>query len=127
MASITGPIDGLIACTFLHAIGPPKALKERITVWQLPGLDGYGAQRLGLGDAEFGFTAVLHGTEAAVDAWIAKIERLQSRIVSAFDDWLKTHTKLLVTRVEQPVKTPALSHIGAVRGEVNLFGVTHSQ
>ena len=130
MPSITRPLDDqtslTIPCTFLHAVGSPQNLKERVTVWQLPGLDGYGAQRLGKGDAPFGFTAVRYASESVVEGWIIDMEALQGQIVSAVDDWNRAHTNLLVSRVGQPVKTPALSHLGTTRGEVNLFGVTHA-
>ena len=123
-ASITRPINDTILCTFLHG-QPPERLKERVSTWGLPGLDGYGAQRMGLGNAPFAFVAVLYGTEAAIDTWIIRIASIQAQIVSVRDDWNKPHFKLLVTRVEEPQKTPAISHLGTVRGEVQISGVTH--
>ncbi len=123
-ASITRPTNDTIACTFLHG-QPPERLKERVSTWGLPGLDGYGAQRMGLGNAPFTFVAVLYGSEDAVDAWIIRIASTQAQIVRVVDDWNNPHAKLLVTRVERPIKTPAISHLGTVRGEVQLSGVTH--
>ncbi len=123
-ARITSPTQSVISCTFLHG-QPPERLKERVSTWGLPGLDGYGAQRMGRGNAPFAFVAVLYGTEAAIDTWITRVAAIQAEIVSVIDDWNKPHAKLLVTRVEEPIKTPAISHLGAVRGEVQLSGVTH--
>ena len=81
---------------------------------------------MGLGDSAFGFTAVLYGLEAAVELWFGRIQSCQGTIVAVRDDWNRLYLKLMVTLVEAPVKEPARSIQGDVRGEVQLFGVTHA-
>ncbi|MBE3131960.1 MAG: hypothetical protein IMZ55_00675, partial [Acidobacteria bacterium] len=41
--------------------GWPPGLKQRVATWQTPGIAGYGAQLLGLGDGEFQLSAVKFG------------------------------------------------------------------
>lgn len=122
-ASITSPTEGIIPCTFLHG-PPPGVLKERVSIWSLPGLDGYGAQRLGLGNAPFTFTAVLYSSLDDVVAWLIRIASTQSHIVGVVDDRNKSHSNLLIRLVEEPDIIPAISHVGTFRGEVQLSGVT---
>jgi len=117
MATIGG-----ITCTFVKpdfVRGP----KQRLEVWQSPGLDGYGAQSLGLGDAEFRVTAVFYEVSADVEAWFRLLELLQGTIVSITDDWGLTYTGLLIVRVGEPLRRAAWGVDFDTRGELRIEGV----
>lgn len=101
MASIGG-----VACNYVK--GFARSLKWRLDVWQVPGLNGYGAQNLGTGESEFSFTATYYGTAAAVNVFIAAIEALQGSTVTIVDDWGITYTYMMVTRVGPAARRTAV-------------------
>lgn len=112
---------GGVACDFVR--GDLRAVKERVEIWQVPGLDGYGAQKMGLGDSDFLFTAVLHDSVANVTSWITNLAVLQGAVVSIVDDWGVTFTNCLITRVGIPRRTPFAHGTIACRAEVDVEGV----
>lgn len=113
---------GGVACDFVR--GDLRALKERVEVWSVPGIDGYGAQKLGLGDADFLFTGVIHDTVANVTAWVAAIAALQgTALVSIVDDWGVTFTNCLITRVGMPRRSAWKDGSIACRCELDVEGV----
>lgn len=118
MAAIGG-----VTCTFVR----PEAVhgpRPRGQVWQMPGVDGYGAQVLGEGDSDFRFVAVYYAASAALaDAWIRSIEDLQYSVVSVTDDFALTYTNLLITRVTQPRVQAAIAPSITTRAEVTVEGV----
>jgi len=113
---------GGVSCDFVHR-RQVADLKERVDVWQVPGVSGYGSQLLGRGDAEIIFVGVKFGTNAAVNTWKASIEALQglSSLVTIVDDWGDTHSSLVLTRVDV-IKTADQGN-GGCRGEVTVRGV----
>ena len=111
---------GGVGCDMLK--GDLPALKTRLEVWQVPGLDGYGAIDLGLGDARGEVRAIKHDTPAAVYAWVAAIEALQGTVVNMIMDWGITYTQVLIERVSAPQVTAAIGYGGA-RGEIAIQGV----
>lgn len=119
------PSAGSVTCDLLS--GPAPELRERVETWQVPGIDGYGAQKLGKGDAEYTFRAVLFGTAADIDAWYVTVQALQGTIVTVTDDWATAAGTILVTKVSQLRKTTAKGVKGGVafqaRGEVLIEGV----
>jgi hypothetical protein len=89
---------GGVTCTFLS--GGIQDLKEETEVWRTPGIDGYGAQKKGLGDSAFQFVAVLYDSAANSEDWIRDLEALQGSAVSAEDDFELSYYHLLVTQVQ---------------------------
>jgi len=114
---------GGIECTFVK--GEVRGLKPRGVVWQVPGLNGYGAQVLGLGDAEFEFRAILYSTLAVVETWFRTIEALQFSTVSIVDDGAITYTNLMITSVGIPQRQVAIDPGASydTRGEITVSGV----
>jgi hypothetical protein len=98
---------GGVSCRFLS--GDVGDLKERIEVWQLPGIDGYGAHLIGKGNSPFVFVATLIDSYANCLTWRDNIEALQGTIVEAEDDFVTTYTDLLVLSVNGWNVTPALT------------------
>lgn len=90
------PTIGGVSCDILR--GTPEPLGEVVEVWRLDGVDGYGARKLGQGDAPFVFRALKFDTLANINAWIASLKALQATVVSATDDHGTTTSGLLVTR-----------------------------
>ena len=117
MASI-----GAQSCTFVHDRGR-KGPRQRTIIWQNPGMDGYGAQTLGEGDAEFQVEAVLYDTTANIDTWAAAIEAMQGTVISIVDDRGTTHTSNLIVNVAAPMRTPALASGVEERASIMISGV----
>lgn len=113
---------GSVSCDMLK--GVPRGLKTRLDVWQVPGLNSYGAQNLGTGDATFTFIAIKYDTDANIDTWKASIEALQGTLVSAENDHSDTFTLLLVTAVGALAKKGVIYGGAArVRGMIRISGV----
>ena len=70
-------IVGGVGCDIMRGEAPAK--KERLRLWQVPGIDGYGAHADGLGDSAFVFVATKYGLRAAVETWSAAIEAPSER------------------------------------------------
>jgi hypothetical protein len=120
MASVGG-----ITCDIVRP-NTPTANKQRVETWVVPGLNGIGAQKLGLNDAEWEFTLVEFDTKANVFSWAASIEALQGTIITIVDDWDRTYLLMLMTGASHPVRTPAIhaKTLGAtgVRCEMTIKG-----
>ena len=116
MASVGG-----LACTFVRGSAPSN--KERVSVWAVPGLDGYGAHLQGLGDSEFRFRVVNYSSPAGVHTWAGLIEAMQGTVIAIVNDWAETWTGFLVLRVSPPRITAEYGNLGA-RGEIEIEGVT---
>jgi hypothetical protein len=118
MASVGG-----ISCTFVK--GEVNGLRLDTTVWRVPGINGFGAQTLGLGGSSFAFRSIVFGTAAQVDAWYRAIEALVGYAISIVDDWGLTHTGCLLTRTEIRPRRFRTNHdsLGACRGEMVIEGV----
>ena len=114
------PSIGGVTCTFVKGEAPLP--KQRVMLWHVPGVDGYGAQRMGLGDSEFQFVCVYYGSPANVLAWALAVQALQGTLVSVTNDWGNTYLRCLVLKIGEPKYTPALFQGGA-RGEIVVQGV----
>lgn len=112
---------GGVGCDIVRGEAPAK--KERLRLWQVPGIDGYGAQAEGLGDSPFSFVGIKYGSRAAVEAWTAAIEALQGTVISVVNDWATTYTNCLIQHVSVPRITAALNTGVAARGEIRVEGV----
>lgn len=115
MASVGG-----LACSIVR--GNLTAKKIRTNVWEVAGINGYGAQQAGYGDSPFRVTAVLYSTAAGVQTWANLLAAMQGSVVTIINDWGNTFTGCLLVRVSEPQKTPAVG-AGGCRGEVILEGV----
>ena len=107
--------------------GVPTPVRQRVVIWQVPGINGYGAMTLGTGDSEFMIDAVFYcADDAAADAAIAAVIALQGTIITITDDWGNTWPNALIVRVEQPVKEPMIwgGYSTAVRMETKLKCLT---
>ena len=110
-----------IECDFLRG-RPIAGNKERVEEWSTAGVDGYGAQLLGLGDTSFTLTVVKYGEPAAVETWLTALEGTQGDVGTIIDAWETTHQNCLVTRVHGLKKTAEVGN-GGCRGELQVEGV----
>lgn len=118
---------GGVSCDMVK--GNARGLKQRVEVWQLPGIDGYGAHKVGQGDAEFSFLGIKYDTAANVQSWVAAIEALQGTVVSIVDDWGVTFTPCLIVSVGRPRRMAAVRPGSSYtcRGEIEVLGVVVTQ
>lgn len=94
---------GGVECTFVK--GAAREPTERVVTYQVPGIDGVGAQLLGLGDSAFRFRAILYGTKEELNTWMASINAKKEELVVIVDDWGDSYDKCLIVRVSPPRKT----------------------
>ncbi len=123
MPSITNVTDSPgvpITCDYVR--GRIGELQQRIETWQVAGMNGYGAQQLGLGDSQFAIVVVRYGSEANVDVWLSQIAALQGKRATVVDDWDATHANLLINRVQVQPKVAEAGN-GGCRGEARIEGV----
>lgn len=103
---------GGTSVTFLR--GSVGGLRQRVELWQVPGLNGYGALRLGTGQADFSFRAIHFGSLATLVSLLSTIEGKQGTSVTLVDDRGTSHTSCLITSVGKPEWAPIT---GAPSGE----------
>jgi hypothetical protein len=117
------PQIGSTLCTFLR--GTPPAQKQRVELWEVPGVDGYGAQLTGRGDAPFRLQAVLLSNASGCRTWGAALMALQGQVVSLTNDLGFTASGCLITRVSPLQVTTAWQPGTAIthRGEIEIEGV----
>jgi len=96
--------------------------KSRVSLWQVPGVNGYGAHDLGQGESGFVYRAIKYGTEAECRTWAGQMQALQGTVLTIVDDWDATHELMLVARVTRPILSAAIGYGGA-RCEVMVQGV----
>ncbi len=114
MASIGG-----ITTTIMR--GTPPTTKPRVDTWQVPGLDGYGAQLLGEGDSEFDLTTIFYAaSDAAANSKIASCENLQGQLVNVITDFGDTYPNVLVVHMDPAIKRPMIYQgSNAIRVEIH--------
>jgi hypothetical protein len=114
---------GGVHCTFVH--GHPSRPKQRLMLWRVPGIDGYGAQAMGYNDAEFEVVAVLYSNDEGILLWKLALESMQGTIVTITNDLGITFTRCLITDVS-PMRSMAARAAGGItqRGEIKIHGVT---
>ena len=113
---------GEVQCTFIKGHAPK--VKMRVELWRVPGLNGYGAQALGLQDSPFEFTAILYSNAAGVLAWKEALEALQGTIISIVNDLGITYANCLILKLSNLKSIPALAPGGITqRGEITIEGV----
>ena len=119
------PSIGAVTCTFVR--GTPHVGVQRVHVWETAGIDGYGAQLLGLGDCPFQVLAVC--VDAApfgvgytnVAQWGQNIQALQGTIVSIINDWGTTYQKCLIAKTSQ-IRISVFGN--GAKGEILIEGVS---
>ena len=114
---------GGVSCDMVK--GVLQAPTERVESYQVPGIDGVGAQLLGLGDSPFRFRAIKYGTNAELNTWIAAIQALKGDTITIVDDWGDSHANCLIARLGAPQKRPA-SDVNKCRCEILVEGVVDS-
>lgn len=112
---------GAVACSFVKGECPP--LGQRVRVYQTPGHTGYGASKLGLGDAPFRVSAIMFGFKAALDTWLALIQSTQSTTVTITNDRSQAFANCLIKQVGAPVWGPAKNSLSNYRVEIPIEGV----
>ena len=117
--------------TFDIIRGLPAPLKTVVETWRVPGLDGYGAQRQGLGDAEFALSTVAYVADnAAANALIAAASALQGTVVDVLDNWATQYSHVLIAGVDASdpgaKKAVRRNNAAAVRVEIRWKMVTAS-
>ena len=115
MSAIGGQV-----CTFVR--GHLADGRQRVRVWEVPGLNGYGAKRMGLGDSDWSVLAEIKSTSAVCNAFIANIEAMQGSIVTIVNDWGDTFLNCLITKVGRPEKAAEIRYGGA-RVRIRIEGV----
>jgi len=115
------PYIGSVAC--YRVIGTLPVPKMRLAVWTVPGLNGYGAQDMGLQDQAFEVTAVLYDINVNVHSWKDALCALQGQIVTIIDDHGETTANCLIVEVGQAKIEAALGPTFDQRGEVPIRGV----
>lgn len=91
--------------------GMPQQFKQTVETWRVPGLDGYGAQTLGQGDAEFELETVAYFfNNAAANATIDASEAMQGTVVNLVDDFGDEYDSALVTNVQVLPKQPCIKN-----------------
>ena len=102
---MSGTVGG-VACDIVAGDGQQKM--TRGDVWQVAGLDGYGAMDLGLGDGRGQFRLVKFGLIAALRTWAGLIEALKGGDpVTIVNDFATTYSDFEILEVSAPQFTPA--------------------
>ena len=99
-------------------------MTQRLKTWQTAGVSGYGAKKLGQGDAAFQVNAVLYTTSnAAAQTWLALIQAARGTIVTITNDAGVAFANCLIQQVGPPIVKAAVSSATAVRAQIQLSGV----
>lgn len=102
--------------------GEPVFLAQRVDTWIVPGLDGPGAQNLGLGDGEFPLTTIVYKNNLSdANTLIDAARELQGTVVDIVDDWGDVYPNILVKRVDPRVAKKAVRKDGQSRIRVQIF------
>ena len=80
---------------------PPNPI-PRVDEWQVPGIDGYGEQLMGQGNAEFemGLESCL-SSNADANAWIDALTNLVGTTISFSDNWGDTYYNYFLKDVDR--------------------------
>jgi hypothetical protein len=73
--------------------GFPATMQQRVDMWQTPGIDGYGAQKIGRGNGEYALSTITYKTsDADANSHIAACAALAGTVVSITDEWGDTYS-----------------------------------
>ena len=101
---MAGSIGG-IACSFVK--GECQPLGQRVPTWEAVGHSGYGASKLGLGNAPFRVSAIMFGFKGALDTWLALVQATQGTTVTITNDRSQAFASCLIKNVGTPQWGPA--------------------
>jgi hypothetical protein len=77
--------------------GLPAVLKIRVDKWEVPGLDGYGAQTFGLGDADFQTTTInFCADNTAANTLLNSFVDLQGTVATLIDNFGSSFSVLVL-------------------------------
>lgn len=89
--------------------GLPANLKQRVSFWQTPSITGYGAQKLGYGDADFTIELTKYSaSNSDANELINGIENLVSEITTFIDDYGDEYDNILITKFGTKIKLPCI-------------------
>lgn len=104
------PSVGAVPCDYVR--GDIPGPRQRVRAWQVAGLNGYGAKRMGAGDSEFGVELVKRGTPAQCNTFRAAVEALCGAILTITNDWGDQFTNCLILRIGPPRKSAEIRYGG---------------
>jgi hypothetical protein len=108
MPSIT-PDTGT-AVSFLFWRGVVPTTRQRVTTWEVNGLNGVGVMVLGLGDSEGeGRAEYFAANNATAETFWQAVTQLQGKKCTLIDDFGNSHPNLVPTHVGQPIKKAMLA------------------
>lgn len=102
---------GAVQCS--RVIGHARPQATRVQVWQVPGLDGYGAHLLGDGNSESSFIAVAFGRDTVVSGvihlptWYTALRETQGTIVTIVNEQNLSFANQLIVEVGEPQRRTA--------------------
>lgn len=108
--------------------GIPQKLTARVDKWEVPGLDGYGAQTSGSGKGEIEFTSITYcASNSAANTHINNCLNKVGTVVTVVDNFGDSHPNMLVeaVNVAQAKKlmiwtdSGGTTHTSAVRVELH--------
>lgn len=113
---------GAVTVELLSGDSDPQS--EQVDVWTVPGQDGVGAQLLGSNQSAFSYVATLFGSSSDVETRLVNLAAIQGTVITIVDDFSKTRTSCLVTKVKRMGRKLVLRE-GAteVRAQVAITGV----
>lgn len=102
---------GAIATDIMR--GVPSLIRPRVETWEVPGLDGYGAQTLGSGDAEFELETITYFADNGdADTHIVDCVDSQGTIVTIVDDYGISFEGMLIVHVDVANSKRPVIHLG---------------
>ena len=112
-------IIGTLACSFLRGYSGP--LRERLTRWNIPGIDGTGVHLLGRVGLDSRLTAIIISTRPGARLWYDTLASMTGTIVNITNDEGNTMTSQLIVEVSQARITTAHDlNFARVRYEVTV-------
>lgn len=118
---------GLIGTIPCYKVAPlvQRNIRQRMDLWQVPGVDGVGSQKLGYGEGAFAFEVMLIDTPANIQVWFKDITLLVASRVSITDDWGTVHPGCLIADQGTLQRTARINHdgLGTCIGRTTVSGV----
>jgi len=95
----TDPISGLVTTTWDMIKGRAQGRQERLETWQVPGVDGYGAQRLGVGESPLFFRLIKFDSIATLNTLYGNLLPAKKYPVTITDDRGIVYTNCIIEMV----------------------------
>lgn len=94
-----------------------QTIRETSIEYTVPGLDGHGFQRIGKRGRVHPVRCILYGNRAAITAFVASIQSLQSTPITYTNDFGITSTSVWMEGMSDPAVRPAIGE-GDLRCEI---------